>query len=136
MQSRAKRAPQAAVRFAVDMAGEGRIDQATALSRVSSEQIRTLLKPCLADTAHAGAEVLASGETACQGVGVGVVVTDSDEAERRAAAGETVVLARATTSPEDVHGMIAAVAVVTEQGGSTSHAAVVGRALGVPCIMV
>lgn len=136
LQSRAaKRAPQAAIRFAVDMAAEGRIDQATALSRVSSEQIRTLLKPCLADTAHAGAEVLASGETACQGVGVGVVVTDSDEAERRAVAGETVVLARATTSPEDVHGMIAAVAVVTEQGGSTSHAAVVGRALGVPCIV-
>ena len=136
LQSRAaKRAPQAAVRFAVDMANESRIDRRTALSRVSAEQIRTLLKPCLADDADQGAEVLANGETACQGVGVGVVVTDSDEAEKLASAGQAVVLARATTSPEDVHGMIAAVAVVTEQGGSTSHAAVVGRALGVPCIV-
>ncbi len=131
----AKRAPQAAVRFAVDMADEGRIDGATALSRVTAEQIRTLLKPRLAEGAERGAEVLATGEIACQGVGAGIVVTDSDEAETRHAAGEAVVLARATTSPEDVHGMIAATAVITEQGGSTSHAAVVSRALGVPCLV-
>jgi len=136
LQSRsAKRAPQAAVRFAVDMVEEGRIEPATALARVSAEQVRTLLKPRLANGAAADAAVVARGEVACQGVGVGVVVTDSDEAERRHAAGEAVVLARATTSPEDVHGMIAAVAVVTEQGGATSHAAVVSRALGVPCIV-
>lgn len=136
LQSRsAKRAPQAAVRFAVDMAAEGRIDEATALSRVAAEQVRTLLKPRLADGATDGADVLASGETACQGVGAGLVVTDSDEAETRHAAGESVVLARATTSPEDVHGMIAATAIVTGQGGSTSHAAVVSRALGVPCLV-
>ncbi|MCB1745622.1 MAG: pyruvate, phosphate dikinase [Gammaproteobacteria bacterium] len=136
LQSRsAKRAPAAAVRFAVDMVDEGRIDADTALSRVSAEQVRTLLKPRLAAGAADGAETVARGEIACQGVGVGLVVTDSDEAERRHAAGEAVVLARATTSPEDVHGMIAAVAVVTEQGGSTSHAAVVGRALGVPCLV-
>jgi len=131
----AKRAPQAAVRFAVDMVEEGRIDAATALARVSAEQIRTLLKPRLADGATAGATVLARGEPACQGVGVGVVVTDSDAAEAAHAAGTAVVLARATTSPEDVHGMIAAAAVVTEQGGATSHAAVVSRALGVPCVV-
>lgn len=136
LQSRsAKRAPQAAVRFAVDMVNENRIDQATALSRVSAEQVRTLLKPRLADGAAEGATAVATGEVACQGVGCGLVVTDADEAERRAEAGQAVVLARATTSPEDVHGMIAAVAVVTEQGGSTSHAAVVGRALGVPCLV-
>jgi len=136
LQSRsAKRAPQAAVRFAVDMVEEGRIEADTAIARVSAEQVRSLLKPRLADGAGDATEVLARGEIACQGVGVGVVVTDSDEAERRHAAGEAVVLARATTSPEDVHGMIAAVAVVTEQGGSTSHAAVVGRALGVPCLV-
>ncbi|MEQ8234785.1 MAG: pyruvate, phosphate dikinase [Gammaproteobacteria bacterium] len=136
LQSRsAKRAPQAAVRFAVDMVEEGRIDADTAIARVSAEQVRSLLKPRLVDGATDDAPVLARGEVACQGVGVGVVVTDSDEAERRHAAGEAVVLARATTSPEDVHGMIAAVAVVTEQGGSTSHAAVVGRALGVPCLV-
>ena len=131
----AKRAPQAAVRFAVDMVDEGRIDTSTALSRVQAEQIRTLLKPRLAAGATSGATVLAQGEPACQGVGSGVVVSDSDSAEQRAAAGEAVVLARATTSPEDVHGMIAAHAVITEQGGATSHAAVVSRALGVPCIV-
>lgn len=136
LQSRAaKRAPQAAVRFAADMVSADTIDTTTALERLSAEQIRTLLKPSLADGATAAATRLAGGEAACQGVGVGVVVTDSDEAERRHAAGEAVVLARANTSPEDVHGMIAAVAVVTEHGGSTSHAAVVGRALGVPCIV-
>ena len=136
LQSRsAKRAPAAAVRFAVDMVNEDRIDTATALSRVSAEQVRTLLKPRLAPGAGDGQTIAARGEIACQGVGVGIVVTDSDEAERRHEAGEAVVLARATTSPEDVHGMIAAVAVVTEQGGSTSHAAVVGRALGVPCLV-
>ena len=62
-------------------------------------------------------------------------MTDSDEAERRAHAGEAVILARPTTSPDDLHGMIAARAVVTEQGGGTSHAAVVGRALGLPCVV-
>lgn len=131
----AKRAPQAAVRFAVDMVEEGRIDTRTALSRVQAEQIRTLLKPRLAAGATDGAVVLAQGEPACQGVGGGVVVGDSDSAEQRAQGGEPVVLARATTSPEDVHGMIAAQAVITEQGGATSHAAVVSRALGVPCIV-
>ena len=131
----AKRAPEAAVRFAVDMVDEGRIDKQTALSRVQAEQIRSLLKPRLAEGATEGATVLAQGEPACQGVGSGVVVGDSDSAEQHAQAGVAVVLARATTSPEDVHGMIAAHAVITEQGGATSHAAVVSRALGVPCIV-
>ena len=131
----AKRAPEAAVRFAVDMVDEGRIDKQTALSRVHAEQIRSLLKPRLAEGATEGATVLAHGQPACQGVGSGVVVSDSDSAEQHAQAGVAVVLARATTSPEDVHGMIAAHAVITEQGGATSHAAVVSRALGVPCIV-
>ena len=135
LQSRsAKRAPPAAVRFAVDMVAEGSIDEATALSRVSAEQVRAVLSPRLAANLEA-ALVLASGEAACQGVGVGVVVENTDEAERRALAGEAIVLARATTSPDDVHGMIACRAVITEQGGATSHAAVVSRALGVPCVV-
>ncbi|MES2492903.1 MAG: pyruvate, phosphate dikinase [Pseudomonadota bacterium] len=136
LQSRsAKRAPAAAVRIAVDMVDEGRIDPATALSRVSADQVATLLLPRLADGAADAADVVAAGEGACPGVATGVLVADSDEAERRAAAGEAVVLVRATTSPDDVHGMIAAKAVVTEQGGSTSHAAVVSRALGRPCVV-
>jgi len=131
----AKRAPAAAVRFAVDMVSEGRIDETTALSRVTAEQVRTLLSPRLAVGAAAAADCVAKGEAACQGVGVGIVVTNTDEAERRALAGEAIVLARATTSPDDVHGMIACRAVVTEQGGTTSHAAVVSRALGVACVV-
>ncbi|WP_254514862.1 pyruvate, phosphate dikinase [Novosphingobium sp. G106] len=136
LQSRsAKRAPAAAVRIAVDMVAEGRIDPETALSRVSAEQVATLLLPRLAGGAADGAEIVAQGEGACPGVASGVLVADADEAERRAAAGEAVILVRATTSPDDVHGMIAAKGVVTEQGGSTSHAAVVSRALGRPCVV-
>lgn len=136
LQSRAaKRAPAAAVRFATDMVDEGRIDIATALSRVSPEQVRLLLAPRLARDPGPEAEVLASGEGASPGVGRGIVVTDADAAETQAAAGADVVLARPTTSPEDVHGMIVACAVVTETGGSTSHAAVVGRALGLPSVV-
>lgn len=131
----AKRAPQAAVRIAVEMVREGTIDVEAALSRVSAEQVRVLLSPRIVASELGAAVTLAAGEGACPGVGRGVVVTDSDEAERRAAAGEAVVLARRTTSPEDLHGMIAARAVITEHGGSTSHASVVSRALGRPCVV-
>jgi pyruvate, orthophosphate dikinase len=136
LQSRAaKRAPAAAVRIAVDMAREGAIGETTALERVTAEQVRLLLAPRLAEGAAEGAEVLASGEGASPGVGRGIVVTDSDTAEARAKQGEAVILARPTTSPEDVHGMLAAKAIVTETGGATSHAAVVSRALGLPCVV-
>lgn len=131
----AKLAPIAAVRSAVDMAREGVIDARAALARVSPDQVRQLLQPRLTDEAASRGVNLARGEGACPGVGSGVVVGDADEAERRAAAGECVVLARPTTSPHDVHGMIAATATITEQGGSTSHAAVVSRALGRPCVV-
>ena len=131
----AKRAPDAAVRAAVDMVVEGLIDVETALSRVSPEQVRTLLLPHLKQNARENATVIAKGEGACPGVAAGVFVTDPDDAERRAKEGEAVILLRATTSPDDIHGMIAARAVVTEQGGSTSHAAVVSRALGRPCVV-
>lgn len=136
LQSRpAKRAPAAAVRIAVDMAREGAISQETALDRVTPEQIRLILAPRLVDGQSDSAKVIASGEGACPGVGRGVVVTSSDEAEARAKTGEAVILARPTTSPEDVHGMLAARAIITETGGSTSHAAVVSRALGLPCVV-
>lgn len=135
LQSRsAKRAPMAAMRFAVDMVEEGRIDVDTALSRVTAEQAAAMLLPRLASEV-AGIAPLAKGEGACPGAASGVLVGDSDEAERRAAAGESIILVRKTTSPDDVHGMIAARGVVTEQGGSTSHAAVVSRALGRPCVV-
>ena len=136
LQSRAaKRAPEAAVAGAVDMVSEGLIDEATALARVSAEQVATLLLPRLGSGAAENAEIVARGESACPGVAVGTLVADSDEAERRARGGEDVILLRATTSPDDLHGMIAARGVVTRQGGSTSHAAVVSRALGRPCVV-
>ena len=131
----AKRAPKAAVRIAVEMVAEGRISPTEALQRVTPDQVRILLSPRLANGAADGATVLARGESASPGVGQGVVVIDPDEAEERARSGEAVVLARPTTSPNDVHGMIAASAILTEKGGSTSHAAVVGRALGRPCVV-
>jgi pyruvate,orthophosphate dikinase len=136
LQSRAaKLAPHASVRVAVDLVREGLIDEDAALRRLSSDQVRTLLAPHIARAALSEAVTLASGEGASPGVGIGVIVADADDAERRAHSGEAVILARSTTSPHDLHGMIAARAVVTEKGGSTSHAAVVGRALGKPCVV-
>ena len=136
LQSRsAKRAPAAAIRIAIDMAREGAISEETALDRITPEQVRLILAPRLADGQSDNAKVIACGEGACPGVGRGIVVTSSDEAEARASTGEAVILARPTTSPDDVHGMLAAKAIITEAGGSTSHAAVVSRALGLPCVV-
>jgi pyruvate, orthophosphate dikinase len=128
----AKRSPQAAVRAAVDLAAEGAIDRAEALQRVTPEQLATVLAPRVSPAAAAAAEVVAKGIAACPGVAAGVAVDDSDAA---CEAEGDVVLTRPTTSPEDVSGMIAARAVVTERGGSTSHAAVVTRALGRPSVV-
>ncbi len=136
LQSRsAKLAPLAAARTSVDLVDEGRISPEAALQRISSDRLRQLLAPTLSDSVIARLTPAAHGEGACPGVGIGVVVTDADEAEQRIRRGERVVLARPTTSPNDLHGMIGAVAVITEEGGSTSHAAVVSRALGVPCVV-
>ena len=131
----AARAPAAAVRIAVDLVNEGTISTDEALTRVSAAQVRTLLMPRLAEGAGDDAPLLAEGEGASPGVGIGQVVRDADAAETRGAAGDDVVLVRPTTSPEDVHGMVAARAIVTETGGATSHAAVVSRSLGVPCVV-
>ncbi len=128
----AARAPQAAVRFAVDLVEEEILTRAEALRRVTAEQARMLLRPRIQGEPG---EVIARGEPASSGVGAGLAVGDSDEAERLAAEGHAVVLVRETTSPEDIHGVIAANAVVTAVGGGTSHAAVVSRQLGVPCVV-
>ena len=135
LQSRvAKRSPQAALRAAVAFAEEGLISKQEALQRVSVEQVRRL--PRLRLAARAAEEPpAAAGQTGCPGVAAGVVVTDADAAQARARNGEDVILARPTTSPDDLHGIIAARGLVTEQGGSTSHAAVVSRELGRPCVV-
>lgn len=131
----AKRSPQAAVRLAVDLADEGLITPAEAVARVTAEQVRRLLQPRLDPADREGATVVATGEPASPGVGVGIALADADEVVRRAADGEPVVFVARTTSPEDVHAMIAATAVCTETGGSTSHAAVVCRGLGRPAVV-
>lgn len=130
----AKRAPLAAVRIVVDLVAEGRIDVGEALRRVTPHQVRVLLTPGISPEQRAAAAVVARGEPACPGIASGTVVDDPDAAVERSE-DEPVVLARQMTSPADVHGMIASAAIVTEQGGSTSHAALVSRELGVPCVV-
>jgi pyruvate,orthophosphate dikinase len=135
LQSRvAKRSPQAAMRAAVAFAEEGLISKEQAVRRLGVEQVRQLPALRLAPQA-ADQRPLAVGEAACPGVARGVVVTEPELAEAQAGRGEEVILARATTSPDDLPGIIAACGLMTERGGSTSHAAVVSRELGRPCIV-
>jgi len=130
----AKRSPQAAVRAAVAFCEEGLISKEEAVRRLDSGQIRQL--PVRRLVPHASeAKPVAVCEPACPGIATGVVVTDSQQARLRSERGEDVILARPTTSPEDLQGVIAARALMTEQGGSTSHAAVVSRELGRPCVV-
>jgi pyruvate,orthophosphate dikinase len=136
LQSRsAKRSAAAAVRIAVALQREGLISEVEALDRISAEQAAAVTRPHLDPAARAGGTVIATGKPACPGVVSGVVVTDTEEAEDRAADGEAVILARPTTDPEDVPAMLVATGLLTELGGSTSHAAVVSRELGVPCVV-
>ena len=131
----AKRSAAAAVRIAVAMAREGLIDEVTALGRVTAAQVERLLGEHLDPADRAAATEVARGRPAAPGLVTGVVVTDVDEAEDRALDGEDVVLARVTTNPDDVHAMGVVKAILTEVGGSTSHAAVVSRELGTACVV-
>ncbi|EZQ18704.1 pyruvate phosphate dikinase [Halopseudomonas bauzanensis] len=131
----AKRTPRAAVRIAVTLADEGLITPTEALDRLDAKQITALLLPHVDERARASARVLASGRPACPGVVTGIIETDTATAEKRAEAGEKIILARPTTDPEDTPAMFVVDAVVTEIGGATSHAAVVSRELGLPCIV-
>ncbi|HYF25443.1 MAG TPA: pyruvate, phosphate dikinase [Baekduia sp.] len=131
----AKRSAPAAVRLAVLLEQEGVIDRAEALDHVRPEHVAAMLSTHVDPAARAGAQVLATGRPASPGVVHGVVVTDVDEAEDRALAGEDVILARPTTNPDDVHAMAVVKGIVTEVGGATSHAAVVSRELHVACVV-
>jgi pyruvate,orthophosphate dikinase len=136
LQSRsAKRSPQAALRCAVHLEREGVITVDEALDRITAEHVRTLLAPRLDPADVATTPPVASGKPACPGIATGIVVTDPDEAEDMADDGVDVILARVTTDPNDVAAMSNSVAVLTELGGSTSHAAVVCREMAVPCIV-
>ena len=132
-----KRSGAAAVRMAVEMANERLIDRQTAIMRVSPEQLDELLHPRLDPKAEKKAAPVATGLPAGPGGGVGQVVFTSDEAARivKKNPKAKVILVRAETSPEDVHGMHAAVAILTARGGMTSHAALVARGWGKCCIV-
>ncbi len=127
-----KRTARAALKMAVDMTGEGLIDQATAIKRVDPMALDQLLHPTLDPAAPR--DVLGTGLPASPGAASGAIVLDADMAERRAAIGEAVILVRVETSPEDIHGMHAAKGILTARGGMTSHAAVVARGMGRPCV--
>ena len=127
-----KRTAAASLRIAVEMAQSGLIDQAEAVRRVNPASLDQLLHPMLDPKAPRTA--ISKGLPASPGAASGIAVFNSDEAEIRAAKGEAVILVRIETSPEDIHGMHAARGIVTTRGGMTSHAAVVARGMGRPCV--
>ncbi|ESQ84465.1 pyruvate phosphate dikinase [Asticcacaulis sp. AC466] len=128
----AKRTSKAALKIAVDMAREGLITPQEALMRIDASALDQLLHPMLDPKAEK--VVIARGLPASPGAASGKIVFTADDAVRFAASGEDVILVRDETSPEDIHGMHAAKAIVTARGGMTSHAAVVARGMGRPCV--
>ncbi|MEA2783291.1 MAG: pyruvate, orthophosphate dikinase [Rhodospirillaceae bacterium] len=133
LQTRAgKRTAQAALKIAVDMVDEGLIDRRQAVSRIDPASLDQLLHPTL--DPKAPRNVIARGLPASPGAAAGRAVFTADEAEDRAAKGDKVILVRTETSPEDIHGMHAALGILTTRGGMTSHAAVVARGMGRPCV--
>ncbi|KAA0273438.1 MAG: pyruvate, phosphate dikinase, partial [Chloroflexi bacterium] len=135
-----KRTAKAAVKIAVDMANEGLITRDKAVLRVTPEQVDALLHPQFDDAAMNAAEkegkFLAKGVNASPGAAVGQIYFDADTAESIAKEkGQDTIMVRPFTKPDDVHGMIAAKGVLTSEGGATSHAAVVARQFGIPCVV-
>jgi pyruvate,orthophosphate dikinase len=128
----AKRTPEAAVRIAVDLVEEGLIDRATALRRVNPATLQQLLHTRI--DPNASVTELARGLPASPGAASGRIVFDADDAEAWAKRGERVILVRTETTPEDIHGILAAEGILTSRGGMTSHAAVVARGMGKPCV--
>jgi pyruvate,orthophosphate dikinase len=127
-----KRTAKAALKIAVDMANEGLITREEAVARVDPQALDQLLHPTL--DPEAKRDVLTKGLPASPGAASGEAVFDADTAERHAGEGKSVILIRTETSPEDIHGMHAAKGILTARGGMTSHAAVVARGMGRPCV--
>ncbi|HEY5599024.1 MAG TPA: pyruvate, phosphate dikinase [Kiloniellales bacterium] len=133
LQTRAgKRTANAAIRIAVEMVGEKLIDKAEAVRRVEPTSLDQLLHPTLDPKAKR--QIIARGLPASPGAASGRIVFSADAAEAQGAAGGAVILCRIETSPEDIHGMHAAKGILTTRGGMTSHAAVVARGMGRPCV--
>ncbi len=133
-----KRTAAAAVKVAVDMVNEGVISREEGIMRVEPKHVVQLLLPRFDDDARERAvdqgRLLAKGLNASPGAAVGKAILDADRAAERGNEGEAVILVRPETSPDDVHGMIAAKGILTARGGATSHAAVVARGMGKPCV--
>ncbi len=127
-----KRTAKAALKIAVDMVREGLIDKKQAVERIVPASLDQLLHPTLDPKAER--KVIAKGLPASPGAASGKIVFTADEAEKQARGGEKVILVRRETSPEDIHGMHAAEGILTSTGGMTSHAAVVARGMGKPCV--
>jgi pyruvate,orthophosphate dikinase len=127
-----KRTAKAALKIAVDMVRDGVIDKKEAIARIVPSSLDQLLHPTL--DPKAPRKVIAKGLPASPGAASGKIVFTADDAEKQAHAGEKVILVRRETSPEDIHGMHAAQGIVTSTGGMTSHAAVVARGMGRPCV--
>ena len=130
-----KRNGQSAIKMAVDMVHEGLIDKNEALMRVLPSQLDELLHPMVDPEEERKVSALAKGLPAGPGGATGQIVFTADDAEEQAGQGKKVILVRDETSPEDVHGMHAAVAILTSKGGMTSHAALVARGWGKCCIV-
>ena len=127
-----KRTAPAALKIAADMVNEGLITPETAVARIDPSSLDQLLHPTLDPDAER--QVIARGLPASPGAASGKIVFSADEAEQRAVAGESIILCRIETSPEDIHGMHAARGILTTRGGMTSHAAVVARGMGRACV--
>ncbi|HEX9378345.1 MAG TPA: pyruvate, phosphate dikinase [Gaiellaceae bacterium] len=128
----AKRTASAAVKAAVDMADEGLISREDAVARIDPAQLDQLLHPMIDPTADW--EVATKGLNASPGAACGAIALDADTAEERGKAAESVILVRWETTPDDIHGLIQAAGILTAHGGMTSHAAVVARGMGKPCV--
>ncbi len=129
-----KRTAKASVRIAVEMAEEGIIDKERAIELVDPNQLYQVLLPDFDPAAKKEAHKIAQGLAASPGAAVGKIVFDTEEAAERGKAGEKVILVRLETCPDDIHGMIASQGVLTLRGGMTSHAAVVAKGMGKPCV--
>ncbi len=127
-----KRTTSAALKIATDMAREGLISKEEAILRIEATQLDQLLHPTIDPLAER--KILTSGLPASPGAACGEIVFSPDDAEKLKAQGKSVILVRAETSPEDIHGMHAAAGILTARGGMTSHAAVVARGMGRPCV--
>jgi pyruvate,orthophosphate dikinase len=129
---RGQRSGHAAVRIACDMVDEGLISEQEAVARIPPNDLNQLLHPTI--DPHSHLDLLTTGLPASPGAACGTVVFDADKAERLGRGGQAVILVRRETSPDDFHGMVTAKAILTARGGMTSHAAVVARGMGKPCV--